>query len=134
MTDNPDIQLGLDAAREAREKAYAPYSRLKVGAALKLKDLDTIYSGCNVENASYGATVCAERTAVWKAVTEFDGKPEIEWLVLVTDRCPPSPPCGICLQVLSEFSSTDTQIYLANSDGVDRVTLLNNLLPEAFKF
>lgn len=133
MSHNPSITKGYQLACKAREGAYAPYSNFSVGAALKISNLDIYFSGCNVENASYGATVCAERTAIWKAVEEYGAKPEIEWLVLVTDTSPVSPPCGICLQVMSEFLNPDATIYLANLHGIQRALPFKELLPTPFK-
>ena len=127
------VQKGYAMACEARERAYAPYSKFLVGAALKLRNSDDIYTGHNVENASYGATVCAERTAVWKAVTEVSN-PDIEWMVLVTGTSPASTPCGQCLQVMSEFLKPDTPIHLSNLDGIERTLPFKDFLPHAFSF
>ncbi|MEK6580085.1 MAG: cytidine deaminase, partial [Bdellovibrionota bacterium] len=97
----------LDTAKAVRKNAYSPYSKVKVGAALRTRD-GKIFSGCNVENSSYGATVCAERVAIQKAVSELGGKIEIQELVVVTDATPPWTPCGICRQVIAEFGSNST--------------------------
>ena len=116
----------IDLARKVRKKAYAPYSRYKVGAALLGKS-GTVYTGCNVENASYGHTVCAERTAVLKAVSE--GETEFEALALVTKNG--GSPCGACRQVLSEFAPKLT-VYIADKNGDYRTTTLSKLLPDSF--
>ena len=116
----------IDLARLARKKAYAPYSHYKVGAALLGKS-GTVYTGCNVENASYGHTVCAERTAVLKAVSE--GEKEFEAIAVVTKNG--GSPCGACRQVLSEFSP-ELIIYIADKDGAYRTTTLKQLLPDSF--
>lgn len=116
----------IDLARKARKKAYAPYSHYKVGAALLGKS-GTVYTGCNVENASYGHTVCAERTAVLKAVSE--GETEFEAIAVVTKNG--GSPCGACRQVLSEFAPKLT-IYIADKDGKYRTTTLAKLLPDSF--
>ena len=116
----------IDLARKARKRAYAPYSHYKVGAALLGKS-GTVYTGCNVENASYGHTVCAERTAVFKAVSE--GETEFEAIAVVTRNG--GSPCGACRQVLSEFSP-ELIIFIADKDGAYRTTTLKQLLPDSF--
>jgi cytidine deaminase len=125
-----DIQSTFLAALAARENAYAPYSNYKVGAALQLKDSGKIISGCNVENASYGGTICAERTAVCRAVAEEGPDVKFDHLVLVTQS--PAPPCGMCLQVLSEFVGGDFPIILATPDGIQQSLTLNDFLPIRF--
>jgi cytidine deaminase len=116
----------INLARQARRKAYAPYSHYKVGAALLGKS-GKVYSGCNVENASYGHTVCAERTAVLKAVSE--GETEFEAIAVVTKNG--GSPCGACRQVLSEFAPALT-IYIADKGGEYRTTTMKKLLPDSF--
>lgn len=116
----------IELARQVRKKAYAPYSHYKVGAALLGKS-GKVYTGCNVENASYGHTVCAERTAVLKAVSE--GEREFEAVAVVTKNG--GSPCGACRQVLSEFSP-ELIIYIADKDGEFRTTTLKQLLPDSF--
>ena len=118
-------------ALKAQENAYAPYSNFKVGAAVKLRDKDEIVSGCNVENASYGATVCAERGAVQTAISSF-GKVDFEFIVVVSSTDPAIGPCALCLQVLSEFCSHDLVIYFANRDKVQSSHKLSELLPRPF--
>jgi cytidine deaminase len=117
----------IDLANEARKKAYAPYSKYKVGAALRTKS-GNIYTGVNVENAAYPQTMCAERVAVFKAVSE--GEKEFEALSVVTDNG--GSPCGGCRQVLAEFG-LDTIVLIANGEGklVKEMTV-KELLPEAF--
>ena len=118
----------IDAAAMAREKAYAPYSGFKVGAAVLTKN-GNLYTGCNIENASYGETVCAERVAIFKAVSEED--PHIEVLVVYSSSDIPAAPCGACRQVLTEFSS-DAEIIMANTDGEVRIASIKELFPLAF--
>lgn len=104
----------LDAAREARKKAYAPYSQYHVGAAVLAGG--KIYSGCNVENVSYGLTVCAERIAIFKAV--FEGGLRVDAVAVAAGQKAPKSPCGACLQVIAEFiSNDDAPVVLVGSDG-----------------
>lgn len=117
-------------AKKSRKRAHAPYSKHQIGAALLLKD-GSIVGGCNVENASYGGTVCAERVAVWKAVSEGLKMP-IQAVCVVSDQKDPWPPCGFCRQVLSEFAGPQTLIHLANLKGIQRSLTLGELFPEAF--
>ncbi len=118
----------IDVAKEARKNAYAPYSKFKVGAALLTKS-GKVFTGCNVENSSFGASMCAERVAVFKAVSE--GEREFKAIAVVTDTNDPAMPCGMCRQVLSEFSM-DIEVYAANLDGKVKTTTLRELLPYAF--
>ena len=113
-------------AMEARKKAHAPYSHFAVGAALLAKS-GRIYTGCNVENASYGLSICAERTTVFKAVS--DGERDFEAIAVVTENG--VTPCGACRQVLMEFGE-DIQVIAADETGGYRVLGLQELLPEAF--
>jgi cytidine deaminase len=115
-------------ARRARENAVAPYSRFRVGAALEAAS-GTIYGGCNVENATYGLTVCAERVALWKALSE--GEREFKGLAVVTDAAPPATPCGACRQLLWEFCG-DLELILANLDGREEHCRLSALFPAPF--
>jgi cytidine deaminase len=119
----------IESAKRARLKAYAPYSEFKVGAAL-LTSSGKVYTGANVENASYGLTICAERTAVFSAVSS--GEKEFTSLVVVTDKSPPAKPCGACLQVLTEFNR-NCSIVCANLDGEITRHKLGELLPDAFE-
>ncbi len=127
MADLLVTQL-INEAIKVREQAYAPYSKFKVGAALLGKS-GKIYTGCNVENASYGATICAERNAAAKAVSE--GERLFTALAVVTDCDPPGAPCGICRQFLSEFG-LDLRIILANFKGEIIESNLREYLPVAF--
>ncbi len=119
----------LKAAREALEKAYAPYSRFRVGAAL-LTDQGHLFSGANVENASYGLTLCAERAAVAAAVAAEGPGLKIRALAVVCEAPGACPPCGACRQVLQEFSAGAVVIYAGPEGLVQRP--LEELLPESF--
>ena len=120
----------LDQARRARETAYAPYSNFKVGAAV-LTAAGEIFSGCNVENASLGATICAERVAILTAVAA--GCRDLTALAVVADTPDPVAPCGLCRQVLAEFSP-DCRVIMANTAGHIRLASLKELLPLAFRW
>lgn len=121
----------IAAARAARETAYAPYSEFRVGAAVRSR-AGRIYVGANVENASYGLAVCAERSAVIRAV--LDGAREIEAVAVCTDIDPPAAPCGMCRQTLAEFA-LDCEIVLCGPAEGSRLirTRLEALLPRAFR-
>lgn len=127
-----DLNRALEVAREARRHSYSPYSHFAVGAALKLKDRDVYVPGCNVENASFGGTICAERSAVVAAVSQF-GPVEFESITVVTDTTPPAYPCAFCRGVLSEFCGPELEIHLATPDGVKISTTLGEILPHPFK-
>ncbi len=118
----------VDAASSARANAYAPYSEYSVGAALLTRD-GRIFVGCNVENASLGLTVCAERHTVAAAVAE--GETSFRALVVMTESSPPATPCGACRQVLAEFG--DLEIVLANPSGERRSTSISELLRDPFR-
>ena len=139
------IHLLIDEAEKARNMAYAPYSKYLVGAALVVPS-GKIYTGCNVENASYGLTNCAERTAVYKAVSE--GQRHIDAIAIVGGPLIPEEtegafklfgeyafPCGACRQVLSEFLPESGDIYIIVANGVDdyKVFALSELIPYTFK-
>lgn len=113
----------------ARLGAHAPYSKFQVGAAL-ISSNGTIISGCNIENASYGATVCAERVAIWKAVSQ--GEKGFSDVIVVTDAEKPAFPCALCLQVMAEFCSPDTRIWIANSKEILSSHQFRELLPHPF--
>ncbi len=119
-----DELVGL--AADARSRAYVPYSQFAVGAALRTKSGKT-YTGCNVENASYGLTVCAERVAIWKAVSA--GETDFEALALVTSNG--GSPCGACRQVMAEFAP-QMPVVIADVDGGRQVMTVTELLPLAF--
>ena len=116
-------------AIDARENAYVPYSKFKVGAAVITVD-GSIYTGCNIENASYGATNCAERTAIFKAVSE--GHKKIKAIAVVGDMSTNTYPCGICRQVIVEFATDDIQIILVKNEEEYVVKTMEEILPGAF--
>ena len=118
----------IEAATAAREQAWAPYSQFRVGAAL-LTAGGKVFTGANVENSSYGLTVCAERIAVFKAVTA--GERELEAMVILTDTKEPTPPCGACLQVMYEFAP-QMQVYMINLSGRQECQQLDELMPFGF--
>ena len=121
-----------ELAIEAMSHAYAPYSGYKVGAALLCKD-GTVYQGCNIENAAYSPTNCAERTAIFKAV--YDGQREFAAIAVCGGKdgiiTGSFPPCGVCRQVMREFCNTDFMIYIVDETGYQAVTLAE-LLPHSF--
>ena len=126
-------EILMEKAKEAMTHAYAPYSGFQVGAALLCKD-GSIYCGCNIENAAFGPTNCAERTAFFSAV--YDGHREFTAIAvcggkngIITDFC---PPCGVCRQVMREFCADDFLIYLTNGKGEIRSYTLSQLLPQSF--
>ena len=123
-----DTEL-LKWALDAQKNAYAPYSGKHIGAAVRM-DNGKIYNGCNVENASYGGTVCAERIAIFKAISE--GAKKISEVMVVSSEKNPWPPCGFCRQVIAEFAGPETKISLANPQGQARSLKFIDLFPEAF--
>lgn len=118
----------IEKATEVRERAYAPFSNFRVGAAVRTGG-GRIYTGCNVESASYGLTVCAERVAIWKAVSE--GEKEFTHIAVVADTKELTPPCGVCRQIIWEFCG-DIPITLANPAGKTETLQMKDLLPRAF--
>ena len=122
-----EIQKLMDCAIKARENAYSPYSHFAVGAALLCED-GTLYEGCNIENASYGLTNCAERTAIFKAVSE--GHIKFKALAVVADTEGPCAPCGACRQVMAEFKIP--LIIMGNLMGNIKILTIEELLPFSF--
>jgi cytidine deaminase len=118
----------IEAAVKVRENAHAPYSNFKVGAAVETKS-GKIFTGCNVENASYGLTVCAERVAIFKAISE--GETEFTQIAVVADTPALTPPCGACRQIIWEFCG-DVPVIFSNLDGVTETLQMKELLPRAF--
>jgi cytidine deaminase len=126
--DAADAEL-LAAARATRRHAHAPYSRFAVGAAVR-DERGRVHVGCNVENASYGLTTCAERNAVAAAVAA--GARAVRAVAVVTPTRPPGSPCGACRQVLAELGDARTRVLLAGPSGAAEATTLGRLLPRAF--
>lgn len=125
----PELMLGLiDQAQSAHRQAYVPYSHYPVGSAV-LFSSGKIYSGCNVENASYGLTVCAERNAIFQAVAQ--GERELKGIAIAVPTEAFPSPCGACRQVIREFA-VDCPVILINGTGQTRLTSLKKLLPESF--
>ncbi|MEG6567393.1 cytidine deaminase [Thermoanaerobacterium saccharolyticum] len=124
-----DYEKLLEAAKGARDSAYAPYSKFKVGACVITKS-GKIYKGCNIENSSYGLTNCAERTALFSAYA--NGDREIEAIAVVADTDEPVSPCGACRQVMYELGGEDMTVILGNIKGDFVVKKAKDLLPYAF--
>lgn len=118
----------ISAATEVREIAYAPYSNFKVGAAVETEGGE-IYTGCNVESASYGLTVCAERVAIWKGISH--GETKFSRIAVVVDTEELTPPCGVCRQIIWEFCG-DVPVILSNLHGKSETVQMSELLPRAF--
>lgn len=135
ITKNSEILKSLwDKATQARLNAHAPYSHFLVGAAVEFSD-GQIFGGCNVENASYGGTVCAERIAIFNGISQ-GAKPPIRQIMVVTNQNPPWPPCGFCRQVMAEFSKTNTKVWISHSDTFNLKLMASydfeKLLPDGF--
>jgi cytidine deaminase len=122
------LQELIETAKAARLRSIAPFSNFLVGAALKTEE-GKVYTGCNVESASYGLTVCAERVAIWKALSE--GERQFTELAIVADTGALTPPCGTCRQIIWEFAKNAT-IVLGNLHGETQVVSIRELLPRAF--
>jgi cytidine deaminase len=124
-----NVEQLIQEAKVARDKAYVPYSKFPVGAALLTTD-GRVYRGCNIENAGYSMTNCAERTALFKAISE--GDKEFKMLAVVADTSRPVSPCGACRQVISELCAQDMKVVLTNLNGDIQELTVNELLPGAF--
>ena len=121
----------INEALEAQKNAYAPYSKFKVGAAI-LTETGNVYTGCNVENASLGASICAERNAATTAIAQ-EGKVRFKAIAIVSTSDDPAPPCGICRQFLSEFTDTEAPVYLVSAkSGKTKEFSFGKLMPESF--
>ncbi len=124
-----EVKNMLRMANEARDRAYAPYSNFRVGACLK-GATGAYYLGCNIENAAYSPTNCAERTAMFKAV--YEGERQFDALAIVWDGDNPAVPCGVCRQVLAEFCDPEMPVICANRKGEYKIFAMGDLLPDAF--
>ena len=122
----------IQQALNSRQFSHSPYSTKKIGAAVQLSN-GLIFNGCNIENASYGGTVCAERVAIWKAFSENSNQLKITAVAVASDEKSPWPPCGLCRQVLAEFSTAQTEIYLVNTQGQETTLTFAELFPFAFE-
>ena len=118
----------IEAAQQARQNSVAPFSEFRVGAAVRTSN-GKIYTGCNIESASYGLTVCAERVAIWKALSE--GEKHLTELAVVADTETLTPPCGTCRQIIWEFAREATIVF-ANLNGKSELFHIKDLLPSAF--
>lgn len=127
LTKATEVAL-LNAARKVQKNSYSPYSGYKVASAI-LFEKNKIFAGINVENASYGATNCAERTAIFSAVAA--GHKKIQAVLVLTDKG--WPPCGVCRQVISEFANEDALVLIADKTGIKERVLFRDLLPSSFK-
>ncbi|MBI3405934.1 MAG: cytidine deaminase [Acidobacteria bacterium] len=123
-----DQEKLISAAKSARGNAHAPYSNFRVGAALRAKS-GRVYGGCNVENATYGLTVCAERVAIFKAISE--GERGFDAIAVVTDTDTLTPPCGACRQIIWEFCG-DIEVILSNTAGKVETMKMSTLFPRPF--
>lgn len=123
--------LLLRAAREAMRRAYAPYSGFQVGAALRDKD-GRVHNGCNVENAAYGPTNCAERTALFRAIADGHSPGQFQAIAVIGDTDGPIAPCGVCRQVMVELCGPDMPVIMGNLNGEWLVRTVAELLPGAF--
>jgi cytidine deaminase len=121
----------LEHALEARSRAYTPYSHFNVGAAL-LDAEGNVHYGCNIENAAYGPTNCAERTAVFRAIADGHAARSFQAIAVIGDTDGPIAPCGVCRQVLVELCKPDMPVYLGNLHGQLLKTTVSELLPWAF--
>ncbi len=127
----PIIEKAYEVAKEAMKNSYSPYSRFAVGAAIKFKGDDTLYPGCNVENISYGGTICAERSAIVSRVSQ-KGKGEVEFAVVLANTENPTYPCAMCLQVLCEFTKEDFPIFMGNPTKLTKTMSFREFLPHSF--
>lgn len=125
------FHLLFDAAKKYLPRAHSPYSQIKVACAVLTED-NKIFGGCNVENASYGATICAERVAIMKAVSEVEGAIKIKAIFVITNQNKIWPPCGICRQVISEFSQKSTVVYCGDLKKNYIKIKFSELFPGAF--
>ena len=120
----------VEAARAVQQEAYAPYSRFRVGCAIEAED-GRVFIGCNVENASYGLTICAERAAIFNAVHQVQGKLKLKGIAVVTENDVPCAPCGACRQVIAEFGANTAVVFRGQTDYMEMN--IADMLPETFR-
>jgi cytidine deaminase len=135
MQGDPEYRSLVEAAIAARERSYSPYSRFRVGAAL-LTNQGKVYTGCNIENAAYSPTICAERVAIGTAIAAGEAKGSFSAIAVVADEAKPTAPCGVCRQVLSELAPGVLVIMVASPEkGNARLDMtIEELLPHSFIF
>lgn len=129
---NTQSEALLEAAMEASQNAYAPYSQFKVGAALEMLD-GQIITGCNVENVSFGLSNCAERTAIYRAIAQGEDLRQIKRIAIYTPTDEMHSPCGACRQVMAEFFDADT-VFISSNKLSQKAWKVGELLPDSFKF
>jgi homotetrameric cytidine deaminase len=132
MKVSKDVEKAYKKALSSRSYSYSPYSHFAVGAAVKLRGKAEPVGGCNVENASFGATICAERVALHAAVSQF-GKIDPEFIVVVTGEKKATVPCALCLQTMAEFCADTCEVYLASDREILKKYALRDLLPYPFR-
>lgn len=133
MSFDQEIQEAFKLALATLENSYSPYSQFKVASVLKLKNQDKLVCGVNVENVSFGGTICAERSAIVSAISQYGKDSRLEWIVITSSNPTDAiPPCGMCLQVLMEFSGPDLPVYLGSHKELKKKLLLRELLPLSF--
>lgn len=126
-----EIIDAYNEALKAKSHSHSPYSNFPVGAAIKFKNIPDLAVGCNVENISFGGTICAERSAIVSHISQF-GKSTIEYAVVVANTKSATLPCAFCLQVMSEFTEKDFPIYMGNQDALLKKLTFKELLPHSF--
>jgi cytidine deaminase len=129
MKISAKVQRAFEVAKETRKMSYSPYSKFKVGAGI-VTDSGKVFGGCNIENASYGGTVCAERVAILKAVS--DGAAKVRDVVVVTDAKEPAVPCALCLQTMAEFCEPSAMVWIADTREILLGLPFVDLLPKPF--
>lgn len=132
LSDIPiEINVAYKEALKAQANSHSPYSSFPVGAAIKFKNHTELAVGCNVENISFGGTICAERSAIVSFISQY-GKSSIEYAVVVANTKNATLPCAFCLQVMSEFTEKDFPIYMGNQDALLKKLTFKELLPHSF--
>lgn len=130
MTTKSVKETLFETAKKYLTHSHSPYSKVQVASAIELMNGE-IFGGCNIENASFGGTVCGERVAIWKALSERPGQ-KIKSVMVVTDQARPWSPCGLCRQVIAEFATPETEVYVANLSGIQLEKKFTELFPDGF--